>query len=105
MFEAVPEHQSLFDHGHRCSDCEQLPVPPMIDNEVVEPKQHRQDAGADTRDARRAQAMNQEAFVEEAHCSLSNLKISSVPTPKICANRSASSRLGTYRLRSIELML
>src|SRR3954453_7722358 len=70
---------------------------------------HEQDTGEDgarnAGDARRLEAVRQKSFVDHSLSMFSTMKISSVATLKTFANVNASSRLGTYRSRSIEMML
>src|SRR3954464_4308232 len=101
--QAEPEHEAPLHGGHGQADRQELPAPPMVVVEVVGEEGRREGSAGDTADTGRPQAVNEETLVD--HRFFSSVKITSTGTEKVRAKSRASGRLGTYRCRSMELML
>src|SRR5690349_714801 len=94
-----PDHQRQLDDDEDESDGEQVPISAVLDEVAVLEQHQRRNGTDDAGDAGGATTVRQKTFVdllaEDLHRFFSNLKISSVGTPKTRANSSARGRLGT----------
>src|ERR1700733_432744 len=109
VVEAVPrKNRELHHHGGR-ADSQQLPSQFVLAEQVVFKKANRHDDCGDPSCAGRASPVFQKPLVNShaqyLHADFSREKIWSTGHANSRASNSASARLGTYRPRSMEMML
>src|SRR6267142_5894111 len=109
--EVIPDHERHLDGHDAASYSKQVPAPEMVNVVVVGKQTDRHDTADDPRKAGGSEAVREKSFVDcpandgHIHFLNSNVKILSVEQANTREKVSASRRLGTYRSRSIELML